>query len=75
MYIQEIKKIEPSKNGFKSRVEAVASVIMWEDIKAGAVRYSEVSIEDYLPKAQKRISEISQKDKKTRRQNYGQNNE
>lgn len=67
MYIQEIKKIEPSKNGFKTRVEAVASVIMWEDIKAGAVKYSDVHIKDYLQKAQARIENIAQKNKKKRR--------
>lgn len=67
MFVSEIKKIEPSENGFKSRIYAVASVIMWEDISAGVVNHSEVSIEDYLPKAQKRITDIARKNKKKRK--------
>ena len=67
MLIPEIKKIEPSVNGFKSRIHAVASVIMWEEINAGVVNHLEVSIEDYLPKAQKRITDIARKNKKKRK--------
>lgn len=65
--MEEIKRVEPSGNGFKSRVEAVASVIMWEDISTGAVRYSDAHIEDYMQKAQARIEKIARENKKKRR--------
>lgn len=66
--MEEFIKVKPAANGFKSRIEAVASVIMWEDIKTEAVKYSDTNIQDYLIKAQERIDSIARKNEKNRRQ-------